>query len=129
MEQLRLCLEITSTNFFNHPNWDNPGLNISSPTDVGVISSAGATCLLWIRAAPVRSVLGFGWSGSGLLFTASQDATCNLQSGQKSRAFECAQRSLPLSHAIGLRLDLRWPKADGRLAAQGYLFAAVSSKP
>ncbi len=40
-EQLRLRLEITSTNFFNHPNWDNPSLNISSATDVGVISSAG----------------------------------------------------------------------------------------
>lgn len=41
-ERLRLRLEITSTNFFNHPNWDNPVTNITAGTDAGVILSAGS---------------------------------------------------------------------------------------
>ena len=41
-ERMRLRLEITSTNFFNHPNWDNPVTSITAGTDVGVISSAGS---------------------------------------------------------------------------------------
>jgi len=37
----RLRWEITSTNFFNHPNWNNPGTNISSLATAGVITGAG----------------------------------------------------------------------------------------
>jgi hypothetical protein len=40
-ERLRLRGEITSTNIFNHPNYSEPGLNISSPDQLGVISGVG----------------------------------------------------------------------------------------
>ena len=37
----RLRWEITATNFFNHPNWSNPGMNISQQGSVGVITDVG----------------------------------------------------------------------------------------
>lgn len=40
-ENVRLRWELTATNFFNHPNWSNPGTNISSAAQVGVISDVG----------------------------------------------------------------------------------------
>jgi hypothetical protein len=40
-EQLRLRWEITATNFFNTPNYNNPGLNITSLAAAGVITAAG----------------------------------------------------------------------------------------
>ena len=38
----RLRWELTATNFFNHPNYNNPGTNISQTAAVGVISGVGA---------------------------------------------------------------------------------------
>ncbi|MCI0623647.1 MAG: carboxypeptidase-like regulatory domain-containing protein [Acidobacteria bacterium] len=38
---LRLRLELTATNMFNHPNWSNPATNISQAGNVGVISNVG----------------------------------------------------------------------------------------
>jgi hypothetical protein len=32
---------MSATNIFNHPNWSNPATNISSPTQVGVITGVG----------------------------------------------------------------------------------------
>ena len=40
-ERARLRLEITGTNFFNTPNYTNPGVNISQLGSVGVITDAG----------------------------------------------------------------------------------------
>jgi hypothetical protein len=40
-EQLRLRWEMTATNFFNTPNYNNPGVNITSVAAAGVITSAG----------------------------------------------------------------------------------------
>jgi hypothetical protein len=40
-ERLKIRCEITSTNALNHPNWSEPGLNISSRDQVGVISGVG----------------------------------------------------------------------------------------
>ncbi|MCC6365776.1 MAG: carboxypeptidase regulatory-like domain-containing protein [Bryobacterales bacterium] len=40
-ERMRLRCEITSTNAFNHPNYSEPGLTISSPDQLGVISGVG----------------------------------------------------------------------------------------
>jgi hypothetical protein len=40
-ERARLRWELTATNFFNHPNWSNPGVNISSLAQVGVIDDVG----------------------------------------------------------------------------------------
>jgi hypothetical protein len=40
-ERTRLRLELTATNLFNHPNYANPALNISSAATVGVISNVG----------------------------------------------------------------------------------------
>jgi hypothetical protein len=37
----RLRWEITATNFFNHPNYSNPAMNISQIADVGVINGVG----------------------------------------------------------------------------------------
>lgn len=34
-------IELTSTNFFNHPNWGNPTTNLSSTATVGTIRSVG----------------------------------------------------------------------------------------
>jgi hypothetical protein len=38
---LRMRVEITGTNILNTPNWSNPGTNISSAAQVGVISGVG----------------------------------------------------------------------------------------
>ncbi len=40
-EHFRLRWEMTGTNFFNTPNYDNPGLNINTVASAGVITSAG----------------------------------------------------------------------------------------
>jgi hypothetical protein len=40
-EQVRLRWEITATNFFNTPNYNNPGVNITSLAAAGVITAAG----------------------------------------------------------------------------------------
>ncbi|MGH9629085.1 MAG: TonB-dependent receptor domain-containing protein, partial [Bryobacteraceae bacterium] len=37
----RLRWELTATNFFNHPNWSNPEVNITQTANVGVISGVG----------------------------------------------------------------------------------------
>lgn len=41
-ELVRLRWELTATNFFNHPNYNNPATNISQAAAVGVISGVGA---------------------------------------------------------------------------------------
>lgn len=41
-EGLRVRYEATATNFFNHPNYNNPATNISQIGAVGVITGAGA---------------------------------------------------------------------------------------
>jgi hypothetical protein len=38
----RLRWELTATNFFNHPNYNNPQMNIAQTGTVGVISGVGA---------------------------------------------------------------------------------------
>lgn len=40
-EKVRLRWELTGTNFFNHPNYNNPGTNITQPGAVGVITGVG----------------------------------------------------------------------------------------
>ena len=40
-ERTRLRWEMTAVNFFNHPNWSNPGTDITDTTGLGVITSAG----------------------------------------------------------------------------------------
>jgi hypothetical protein len=40
-ERVRMRYEVTSTNFFNHPNYSNPATNISQAGSVGVINSVG----------------------------------------------------------------------------------------
>lgn len=40
-ERTRLRWEMTAINFFNHPNWANPGTDITDDTGFGVITSAG----------------------------------------------------------------------------------------
>jgi hypothetical protein len=40
-ESLRLRWEITGTNFFNTPNWANPGTSITSVAGAGVITGSG----------------------------------------------------------------------------------------
>jgi hypothetical protein len=40
-ERVRLRYEATATNFFNHPNYNNPAMNISQIGAVGVITGAG----------------------------------------------------------------------------------------
>lgn len=45
-ERVNLRLELTSTNSFNHPNWANPGVNITSLGQVGVISAVGGVASL-----------------------------------------------------------------------------------
>lgn len=40
-ERLVLRWEITATNFFNHPNYSDPAMNISQATSVGVITGVG----------------------------------------------------------------------------------------
>ena len=41
-ETVRLRWELTATNFFNHPNYNNPATNISQAGAVGVITGVGA---------------------------------------------------------------------------------------
>jgi len=41
-ETVRLRWELTATNFFNHPNYNNPGTNISQAGASGVITGVGA---------------------------------------------------------------------------------------
>jgi len=41
-ESVRLRWELTATNFFNHPNYNNPGTNISQAGAAGVITGVGA---------------------------------------------------------------------------------------
>jgi len=45
-ERVRLRLEITSTNFFNHPNYANPEMNITALANVGVITAVGGVSSL-----------------------------------------------------------------------------------
>jgi hypothetical protein len=40
-ENIKLRWELTSTNFFNHPNYNNPATNISNAASVGVITGVG----------------------------------------------------------------------------------------
>ncbi|MCC6589796.1 MAG: carboxypeptidase regulatory-like domain-containing protein [Bryobacterales bacterium] len=40
-EKFRLRWELTATNFFNHPNYNNPGTTITAPGSLGVISGVG----------------------------------------------------------------------------------------
>jgi hypothetical protein len=52
-EHVRLRWEMTATNFFNTPNYNNPGVNISSVAAAGVITAAGGE--LDLDAAGPRS--------------------------------------------------------------------------
>ena len=45
-ERLQIRCELTATNLFNHPNWANPGVNITSLAGVGVISATGGVASL-----------------------------------------------------------------------------------
>jgi len=45
-ERLNLRWELTSTNTFNHPNWANPEVNITSLAQVGVVSGVGGVANL-----------------------------------------------------------------------------------
>jgi hypothetical protein len=40
-ERARLRWEMTASNLFNHPNWQNPGTDITDTTGLGVITSDG----------------------------------------------------------------------------------------
>ena len=40
-ERVKLRLELRAENVFNHPNWSEPGLNITSTSQVGVITGVG----------------------------------------------------------------------------------------
>jgi len=40
-ERFRLRWEMTATNFFNTPNYNNPGVNITAVATAGVITGAG----------------------------------------------------------------------------------------
>jgi len=40
-ERVRFRWELTATNFFNHPNWANPNVSITSGVQSGVISGVG----------------------------------------------------------------------------------------
>ena len=40
-EHFRLRWEMTATNFFNTPNYNNPGVNITSVAAAGAITAAG----------------------------------------------------------------------------------------
>jgi hypothetical protein len=42
-EYIRLRWDVTATNFFNHPNWSVPGLNITDLGGAGVITAASGT--------------------------------------------------------------------------------------
>lgn len=40
-ERARKRWEITATNFFNTPNWDNPNMNITNRGTAGVVTGSG----------------------------------------------------------------------------------------
>jgi hypothetical protein len=40
-ERLRLRVEMTATNALNHPNWSNPGTNVSTTASAAVITGVG----------------------------------------------------------------------------------------
>jgi hypothetical protein len=40
-ERLKLRVEMTATNVMNHPNWSNPGTNVSTSASAGVITGVG----------------------------------------------------------------------------------------
>jgi hypothetical protein len=42
-ERVRLRLEITSTNFFNHPNWSDPGMTVTDVAGAAIITGASGT--------------------------------------------------------------------------------------
>jgi hypothetical protein len=50
-ERVRLRWELTGTNAFNHPNWANPQVNITSLGQVGVITATGGVSNLDQSAA------------------------------------------------------------------------------
>jgi len=45
-ERVRVRWEFTSTNVFNHPNWANPGVTITSAAQAGVITGVGDVSVL-----------------------------------------------------------------------------------
>jgi len=59
-ERVRFRWEFTATNVLNHPNWANPGTNITSLAQVGVISGVGTNNTNYIDAIGPRSMrMGF----------------------------------------------------------------------
>ena len=45
-ERVRLRLELTSTNFLNHPNYDNPATNITAAANAAVVTGVGGVSSL-----------------------------------------------------------------------------------
>lgn len=61
-ERARLRLEMSATNVLNHPNWGNPGTNISALAQAGVISSVVAQGSLdQSGARSMRSAVRLEW--------------------------------------------------------------------
>jgi hypothetical protein len=61
-ERMRFRFEVTATNLFNHPNFANPELNISTAASVGKISSTVVDSDLdQSGARAVRMGLRFEW--------------------------------------------------------------------
>ncbi len=61
-ERLNVRLELTATNLFNHPNWANPGVNITSLASAGVITATGGVASLdQSGARNMRSGLRVEW--------------------------------------------------------------------
>lgn len=61
-ERMRLRAELTATNLFNHPNFANPALNISTTATVGRISSTAIDSDLdQSGARSLRAGLRFEW--------------------------------------------------------------------
>jgi len=59
---MRLRVEMTATNLFNHPNFSNPALNISSTATVARISSTAIDSDLdQSGARSLRAGLRFEW--------------------------------------------------------------------
>jgi hypothetical protein len=61
-ERARIRWEITATNFFNTPNYNNPNTNIVNVAGVGVITGAGGELDLDAEAR-ARSERDCGWTG------------------------------------------------------------------
>jgi hypothetical protein len=57
----RLRWEFTATNLLNHPNWGAPGLNMSTPTAFGKISSTQTTGLFGADYRQLRTALRLEW--------------------------------------------------------------------